>query len=219
MAGETQRRPLLVSRVWVQGAILVTLCGFFILGLLAYRTYASQPPIPETVVDQSGGVVYTGEDIQKGQQIFLHNGLMEYGSAFGHGAYLGPGLHRRLPSPLRRPGPAGLRGAAIGRRGAQTMQDFRTNRYEERTGTLTLTAAQADAFRRLVPYYSRFFSERRPGTACPPTPSPIRPSSASSRRSSPGRPGPRRPIVPATTTRTRTTGRPSRASTTRRRPT
>ena len=22
--------------------------------------------------------------------MFLHNGLMEYGSAFGHGAYLGP---------------------------------------------------------------------------------------------------------------------------------
>ena len=34
--------------------------------------------------------LYTGSDISKGQQVFLHNGLMEYGSAFGHGAYLGP---------------------------------------------------------------------------------------------------------------------------------
>ena len=32
----------------------------------------------------------TGEDISRGQQVFLHNGLMEYGSVFGHGAYLGP---------------------------------------------------------------------------------------------------------------------------------
>ena len=37
MAGE--RRGLLVSRVWVQAAVLVVLFGFFILGLLAYRTY------------------------------------------------------------------------------------------------------------------------------------------------------------------------------------
>ena len=27
---------------------------------------------------------------RRAQQVFLHNGLMEYGSAFGHGAYLGP---------------------------------------------------------------------------------------------------------------------------------
>ena len=25
-----------------------------------------------------------------GQEVFLRNGLMEYGSIFGHGAYLGP---------------------------------------------------------------------------------------------------------------------------------
>ena len=41
----------------------------------------------------------------------------------------------------------------------RTVEDFRTNRYDERTGTLTLTAAQAAAHRRLVGHYSRFFSE------------------------------------------------------------
>ena len=35
-----------------------------------------------------------------GQGVFLRNGLMQYGSVFGHGAYLGPDLHRRLPAPL-----------------------------------------------------------------------------------------------------------------------
>ena len=35
-------------------------------------------------------MLYTAADIHKGQQVFLHNGLMEYGSVFGHGAYLGP---------------------------------------------------------------------------------------------------------------------------------
>jgi nitric oxide reductase subunit B len=32
------RRPLLVSRGWVQGVLLVLLFGFFVLGFLAYRT-------------------------------------------------------------------------------------------------------------------------------------------------------------------------------------
>ena len=86
----SQRRQLLVSKGWIQAVVLVVLCGFFVLGLLAYRTYVAHPPVPERVVDQQGRVVFTGRDISKGQQVFLHNGLMEYGSAFGHGAYLGP---------------------------------------------------------------------------------------------------------------------------------
>ena len=88
--GEPRRRELLISKGWVQAAVLVFLCGFAILGLLAYRTYTASPPVPKRVVGPSGQVVFTGKDISEGQQVFLHNGLMEYGSAFGHGAYLGP---------------------------------------------------------------------------------------------------------------------------------
>ena len=37
-----------------------------------------------------GALLFTQDDILDGQQVFLRNGLMEYGSIFGHGAYLGP---------------------------------------------------------------------------------------------------------------------------------
>ena len=50
----------------------------------------AHPPVPARVVDESGAVLFTGKDVSEGQQVFLHNGLMEYGSVFGHGAYLGP---------------------------------------------------------------------------------------------------------------------------------
>jgi nitric oxide reductase subunit B len=30
--------------------------------------------------------VFTGADVRAGQEAFLRNGLMEYGSIFGHGA-------------------------------------------------------------------------------------------------------------------------------------
>ena len=86
----SERREFLISKAWIQAVLLVVLFGFFVLGLLAYRTYMAQPPIPSRVVDERGAVLFTGEDISKGQQVFLHNGLMEYGSVFGHGAYLGP---------------------------------------------------------------------------------------------------------------------------------
>ena len=87
---QAERRELLVSRTWVQGVILVILVGFFILGLLAYRQYQEHPPVPTRVVGEGGRVLFTGDDVSDGQKVFLQNGLMQYGSAFGHGAYLGP---------------------------------------------------------------------------------------------------------------------------------
>jgi nitric oxide reductase subunit B len=150
---------LLVSKTWVQAVALVLLFGFFVLGLLAYRTYDAKPPIPQRVVDPAGALLYTEEDVQAGQQVFLHNGLMEYGSVFGHGAYLGPDYtadYLRRASELVR---ASYGGGGSDRAARRTIEDFRTNRYDERSGTLTLTEAQAAAHRRLVAHYSRFFSE------------------------------------------------------------
>jgi nitric oxide reductase subunit B len=152
------RRPLLVSKGWIQAVALVMLVGFFILGLLAYRTYTRHPPVPHAVLDSHGQVLYTGRDISRGQQVFLHNGLMEYGSAFGHGAYLGPDFTadylRRASDLVRRSYAAAGRDAAA----RLTVTDFRTNRFDESTGRLTLTAGQSAAFRTLVGHYSRFFS-------------------------------------------------------------
>lgn len=86
----SERRALMVSKGWVQGVALVVLFGFFVMGILAYRTYSASMPQPERVVAPSGEVVFTGADITAGQKLFQARGLMEYGSILGHGAYLGP---------------------------------------------------------------------------------------------------------------------------------
>jgi nitric oxide reductase subunit B len=57
---------------------------------LAARSYKDAPPIPEKVVSPAGETIFIQEDILHGQQIFLKYGLMENGSIWGHGAYLGP---------------------------------------------------------------------------------------------------------------------------------
>jgi len=153
------RRNLLVSKGWVQAVALVVLLGFSGLGFLTLRTYQAKPPIPERVVDPRGALLYTDRDVERGQEVFLNNGLMEYGSVFGHGAYLGPDYtadYLRRASDFVRRGHGGRRSD---RAVQQTIDDFRTNRYDKRTKTLRLTAAQAEAHRRLVRYYSRFFSE------------------------------------------------------------
>ena len=73
----TGRRNLLISRAWVQAAIIVFLFGFLVLGLLAYRTYTGEPPLPGRVADPNGNVLFTRADILDGQGVFLRNGLME----------------------------------------------------------------------------------------------------------------------------------------------
>ena len=154
------RRPLLVSKGWVQAVLLVILFGFFVLGLLAYRTYQAKPPMPQRVVDPQGQVLYTAQDITAGQQVFLHNGLMEYGSVFGHGAYLGPDYTADYLRRVVGPRPALLRRCALGHapRAGRSRTSAPTATTSGR-GTLTLTRRQAAAHRRLVGHYSRFFSE------------------------------------------------------------
>src|SRR5215217_4098870 len=159
MVGGSGRRGLLVSRGWVQAVALVVLFGFFVLGLLAYRTYTGQPPIPQRVVDPEGNVVFTGEDVVAGQEAFLRNGLMEYGSIFGHGAYLGPDFTadylRRSALSVR----DSYGGEDSDRAVVRTVEDFKENRYDPETGTLELSAPQAAAFEEVRDYYEQFFGE------------------------------------------------------------
>jgi nitric oxide reductase subunit B len=156
-----RRREFLIGKGWIQAVLLVVLCGFFVLGLLAYRTYMAHPPVPARVADQNGSVLFTGKDISAGQQVFLHNGLMEYGSAFGHGAYLGPDYtadYLRRSANLVRESYGGPASDAAARK---TIGDMRSNRYDGKSDTLTFSAAEAGAFRKLVPYYTRFFSDSK----------------------------------------------------------
>src|SRR5262249_24247918 len=85
---DSEKRPLMISRGWIQAAAIVLVFGFFIMGVLTYYTYHDEPPIPEVVKAANGSTLFTRADIMAGQQVFLSNGLMEYGSVFGHGGYL-----------------------------------------------------------------------------------------------------------------------------------
>jgi nitric oxide reductase subunit B len=168
-----QRRPLLVSSGWLQAALLVFLIGFSILGVLAWLAYSDSPPIPERVVAPDGRVVFTSDDVLEGQQLFLGSGLMQYGSVFGHGGYLGPDFTADY---LRRAAlfVAARYGESADEGGSRTFADFRMNRYDPATGVLAFTDAQADAFEHVREHYRRYFAQPsshtglRPGLASEP---------------------------------------------------
>ncbi len=154
-------RPMVISKLWFQAAALTFLVGFSILGYLAYRIYDQSPPIPEQVVTRDGRELFGAADIMAGQHIFQKFGLMQYGTIFGHGAYLGPDFTAQY---LHR---AGLAMLAYYRQQGRTepdalaavQTDFKTNTYNSLTGIVVFTPSQAHAFDQMRSFYKTFFAE------------------------------------------------------------
>ena len=103
---EQSSSRMLISSLWFQVALITFLFGFAVLGYLAYRLSWDQPPIPECALDETGLVVFNRSNVMRGQHVFQKYGLMQHGSIFGHGAYLGTDftaqyLHRAAEEMLR----------------------------------------------------------------------------------------------------------------------
>ena len=151
------RPALVVSQAWIQVALLTFVVGFAILGYLAYRVYAEHPPVPRAVCAEDGNVLFSGEDVFQGQLLFEKYGLMEYGTIFGHGAYLGPDFTADYIERAR----AIMRGYyathAVTDADARVLADFKTNRWDQTRDTLVYTPAQVMAWRELERYYRDWF--------------------------------------------------------------
>lgn len=145
-------RPMIIARSWLQVAILTFAVGFGILAYLAYSIYNEHAPIPDRFVGPGNGTVITRADILAGQQLFATRGLMEQGTIFGHGAYLGPdftadALHRMEQ--------------VMGRHYENTpdapqriRHDFKSAKVEG--GIVRWTPAQVDAWQDLLDYYKQW---------------------------------------------------------------
>ncbi len=150
-----------ISRWWFQGALLTYLVGFTILGILTYLVYSEQPPIPKEVQSTNGATVFTRQDVFDGMDIFRRYGLMEYGSIYGHGAYLGPDftadyLHRSLLSLSKRVDPTNAQSTP------QIANELHQNTYDPASDTVSWTESRAAAHQELVTYYQKLFFNERP---------------------------------------------------------
>src|SRR5438874_7667279 len=69
---------------------LIFVLSFGALGFLGYQIYLSAPPIPKAVVSTEGELLFSGEQIQAGQQAWLASGGQQLGTVWGHGSYVAP---------------------------------------------------------------------------------------------------------------------------------
>jgi nitric oxide reductase large subunit len=144
--------------------------GFTILIFLAVRAYTDAPPIPDQVVDPHGRVLFTGEDIRGGQEVFLKYGLMENGTIWGHGAYLGPDFSAEYLRALGRDVAAWIARARFGREldalteaerdvvQAEVRRLLKQNRYDPKRRVLVFTEPEALSYHEQIKRWAEYFS-------------------------------------------------------------
>jgi nitric oxide reductase subunit B len=137
------------------------------------------PPIPDRIADTSGAVLFDGEAIHRGQNVWQSLGGQEMGSIWGHGAYVAPDwtadwLHREsvfvLDTWARADGFASIDAAPAERRaalGERLRALMRANTFDARTGVLTLAPERAAAFEHNAAHYADVFANGRDAYAIP----------------------------------------------------
>jgi nitric oxide reductase subunit B len=162
-----------LSPWWKRSVILILGVCFIVLIGISIKAYTDAPPIPEKVIDASGEPLFTADDILSGQEVFLKYGLMQNGSIWGHGAYLGPDfsaeyLHtlatHAAESVAQQQYQRGLSQLQAGEKAivyALVGQMLKENRYDHKTGMLLFTSAEALSYRNQEEKWKNYFSETR----------------------------------------------------------
>ncbi|MCA9444653.1 MAG: nitric-oxide reductase large subunit, partial [Candidatus Omnitrophica bacterium] len=158
------------GKLWLSFAFVIA-ASFLVLGYYGREIYRLAPPIPENVVANSGEVLFTGQDIRDGQNVWQSIGGQQVGSVWGHGAYVAPDwsadwLHRELVWLLDHwameehgvsweeleVGPK----AAIK---ARLKEEIRTNSYNKENGVLEVSSDRAEAIASVGEHYTALFGD------------------------------------------------------------
>ncbi|MFZ5512064.1 MAG: nitric-oxide reductase large subunit [Pseudomonadota bacterium] len=150
---------------------IIFLLSFAVLGWVGREIYLAAPPIPDQVVSQSGERLFTGEQIQRGQEAWRAAGGQQLGSVWGHGSYIAPDwsadwLHREALA-LRDAQAQTRFGARFehltsGQQAevaASLKAEMRRNTYDAATGTLTVSDARGRVIRDIAGHYQALFGD------------------------------------------------------------
>jgi nitric oxide reductase subunit B len=154
------------SRLW-RWLGLIFVLSFGALGYLGWQIYLAAPPIPQTVVSSDGNVLFTGEQIQRGQQAWLSAGGQQLGTVWGHGAYVAPDwsadwLHREATAlkAIRAKQSIGDATPTIGQTAAidaQLQAEMRRNTYDSIDSRITVSPERAQAIREVAAHMEGVF--------------------------------------------------------------
>ena len=158
------------KNLWI-GFIAVMVISFGVLLYYGSEIYRKAPPVPEKVVTESGKILFTGQDIKDGQNVWQSLGGQEVGTIWGHGAYLAPDwsadwLHKEAEFLLDKLAMqydsipydqlTNDRQAALK---VLLQNDLRKNRYDPQSKILTVSDLRAEAIAANSDFYGRLFTD------------------------------------------------------------
>ncbi len=157
------------KKLWM-GFIAVMVISFGVLLYYGSEIYREAPPIPDKVVADDGTILFTGQEIKDGQNVWQSLGGQELGSIWGHGAYQAPDwtadwLHKEAVFILNK--------LAMQNEGVPYEQlseekqaslkvmlqkDIRRNTFNTKTKTLTVSNERAGAIKSNSQFYGGLFT-------------------------------------------------------------
>jgi nitric oxide reductase subunit B len=158
-----------LSPWWGRAVAATFVLGFAVLILLTVTAYKNAPPVPGRTVDPAGAVLFTGDEVRDGQAVFLHHGLMDNGTIWGHGGYLGPDfsasvlhdwavdLAGRTARTRYAKDYAALDVVQRAAVDGEVSALLKLNRYDKATDTLTVAPAGAETFKNEIAVWKAYF--------------------------------------------------------------
>ena len=156
------------KKLWIAlGAVIII--SFAVLLYYGSEIYQKAPPVPEQVVDKSGNVLFTGQDIKDGQNVWQSIGGQEIGSIWGHGAYVAPDwtadyLHMEAQYLLNKWSQEnfGVVFEDLKKDEKATLESrlqtfLRVNTYDETSKKLVIERERYEAFLHIHDFYSKLF--------------------------------------------------------------
>ena len=157
------------KKLWI-GFITVMVLSFSVLLYFGKEIYKQAPPIPLKVIKPDGTVLFTGQNIKDGQNVWQSLGGQEIGTVWGHGAYQAPDwsadwLHKEAEYILNK--------LAMQQDGIPyeklsderkaflkvlLQKELRKNTYDPATGILTVSEMRAEAIASNSTFYGGLFT-------------------------------------------------------------
>ena len=155
------------KKLWYALATVILL-SFGVLGFFGVEIFRTMPPFPEKVVTTDGEVLFEGQDIKDGQNVWQSIGGQTVGSIWGHGAYIAPDwnadyLHRESEVMLRKLAERDgldyktLSEADKAKYQVLLREELRKNTYDPATGIITYSPLRAEAAREVGEHYTKLF--------------------------------------------------------------
>jgi nitric oxide reductase subunit B len=158
------------KKLWIALTSVIVI-SFSVLLYYGNQIYQKAPPVPVQVTDESGKLLFSGDDIRDGQNIWQSIGGQEVGTVWGHGAYIAPDwtadyLHREAQFLLGKWSheEAGKPFEQLSDQEKASMeirlqQYLRENSYDETSGELVIGSERYEAFKHIRAHYRSLFMD------------------------------------------------------------